>query len=77
VVNVVVDPIHTLEAPPVIVGVGKAFTVTVVVLVPSQPLASVTVTVITGAPAATPVTIPVVAPTVAKEELLLAHVVVL
>jgi hypothetical protein len=76
--NVIVDPIHTLEGPAgVITGAGKAFTVTVLVLVPIQPLASVTVTVINGVPAATPVTIPVVAPTVALVISLLVHVVLL
>ena len=63
-VSVVVDPIHALAVPPIAASVGKAFTLTVACAVEIHPFV-VTVYVIVAVPAATPVTNPVEASTVA------------
>ena len=63
-VSVVVDPIHALAVPPIAASVGKAFTLTVACAVEIHPFV-VTVYVIVAVPAATPVTTPVEASTVA------------
>jgi len=66
-VKVVFAPVQTVVEPDIAKGVG----LTVISYVATQPLGSVYV--IVGVPAATPVTVPVVEPTVARPVLLLVH----
>src|SRR6478735_8337928 len=70
-VSVVVNPAHTLVVPLIAATTGIALTVTVVVLVPTQPFV-VTVYEMMLVPAVTPVTTPLLS-IVATDSLLLLH----
>jgi hypothetical protein len=63
--SVIDEPTHTALAPVISATVGIGFTVMVYVALPVHPSAVVTVQVIADVPAATPVTTPLVAFTVA------------
>src|ERR1043165_1030767 len=67
--KVVVAPLHTDEAPVIVPALGMGVTVTTVVVLPPF-----TVYVIVAVPPPIPVTMPVRAPIVATEVLLLLHV---
>jgi hypothetical protein len=56
-VNCNIPPVHTVS-PPDMLGVGRAFTVMLIVVSAVQPFASVTLYVIFVTPAVTPVTVP-------------------